>query len=252
MGIKREAATEGEDEETKEQRKERKRLKKELKREKGEKKRRKHNNADDYGASKPAPSIATSHEARQKTSVDDAKAVLYHKKVIFVVSLLPAALKNVQMSVEDSLRSMLLKHSDAIGGVLLAFENVQIQTDSPNHVAGMIINELPYIHFNVAADALVFVPKPGCALTGAVTEVSFHSHVALVVHHYFNASISAEHMRSAGFAFDDVQLQWYRESDQRPLSSSDHIVFDCEKLFESGGMISIEGSKPCLLQTRAE
>ena len=251
MGGKRKAAKEGENEETKEERKERKRLKKELKKEKQERKRRKSKSTEDDGA-EPAPTTVASDGARQKRSVDDAKAVLYRKQVEFTVSLLPAALRNVQMSVEDSLRSMLLKHSDGFGGVLLAFENVQIQSDSPNHIAGMIIDELPYIHYSVAADALVFVPKPGCALTGAVTEVSFHSHIALVVHHYFNASISADHMRSAGFAFDEVQLQWYRESDQVPLSSSDRIAFDCDKLFESGGIISIEGSKPSLLQIRQE
>lgn len=244
-------AGEAEDGLTKADRKEKKRLKKEQKRiKKKEKKKRKK-----AGDSAVVPALSTAAAPLAVTGgstitapaakVDDGKAVLYRKRVEYTVSLLPAALKNVQMSVEDSLRSILLKYSDGIGGVLLAFENVQIISDNPTATVGVILNELPHIHYNVAAEALVFSPKPGCALVGAVTETSFHSHVSLVVHHYFNASISAEHLRASGFAFDEVQLQWFRDdSDQRPLSSNDRIQFVCEKMFESGGIISIEGAKP--------
>jgi hypothetical protein len=241
-------AEEDENKTTKEERREQKRQKKEVKQKRKEEKKKLRSTEDDREIERAtttraaAPEVEACHEW-----VDDGNAVLYRKKVTFIVSLLPAALTSVQMSVEDSLRSMLLKHSDGIGGILLAFENVQILSDSHIGVAGTIINEFPYIHYNVAVDALVFVPKPGCPLTGAVTEISFHSHVAMVVHHYFNASISAEHMRAAGFAFDEVQLQWYDESNQTPLSLNNRIVFKCEKMFESGGIISIEGSTPKLL-----
>jgi len=246
---------------TKEERKKRKRLKKEQKRIKKEERKKRKKGGDNNVA---VPTLTTSAAPLTVTSsstitpatamVDDDKAVLYRKRVEYTVSLLPAALKNVQMSVEDSLRSILLKHSDGIGGVLLAFENVQIISDNPTSTVGVILNELPHIHYKVAADALVFVPKPGSVLVGAVTETSFHSHVSLVVHHYFNASISAEQLRAAGFAFDEVQLQWFRDdSDQRPLSSNDRIQFVCEKMFESGGIISIEGTKPKLvLQPKRE
>jgi len=236
-------------EETKEQRRERKRLKKEKKRKKEEKRKRKNS-----GSAVPLAPVSSSSSAAAvglstaELAPDDGQAVFYRKKLRWTVSLLPAALKNVQMNVEDTLRSMLLKYADGIGGILMAFENVKILSDNKNCTVGMIMNELPHIHYKVAADALVFVPKPGCPLTGEVTETCFHSHVSLVVHHYFNASISADRLRAAGFAFDEVQLQWFRDNNdnQNPLMAGDRIDFVCEKLYESAGIISIEGSKPLL------
>ena len=241
-------AEDDENKTTREERREQKRQRKEAKQKKKEEKKKPIKTEDDVEIERATTTRAAAPEVDAcHVKLDNGNAVLYRRKVIFMVSLLPAALESVQKSVEDTLRSMLLKHSDGIGGILLAFENVQILSDSHIGVAGTIMNEFPYIHYNVAVDALVFVPKPGCLLTGAVTEISFHSHVALVVHHYFNASISAEHMRAAGFAFDEVQLQWYSESDQTPLSLNNRILFKCEKMFESGGIISIEGSTPRLL-----
>ena len=263
MGGKRKAEEEQGDGdpngETKEQRKEKKRLKKEekKKKKKEEKKKRKRQSGS-IGTNDD--NVTTSTSATTETTTPqhqphDDQSVFLRKKLHLTVSLLPAALKNVQMSVEDSLRSLILKFSDGIGGILMAFENVQILSDNKTAgVVGMILNELPHIHYQVVVDALVFVPTPGCTLTGDVTGSSFHSHVSLIVHQYFNASISAEHLREAGFEFDEVQLQWYRddEGQQNPLSSNDRIEFVCETLFESGGIISIEGTKPSLLQPKED
>jgi len=245
--------------ETKEQRKEKKRLKKEEKKKKKEEKKKRKRQSGSIGTkddeTKSTTLAATETTTAQHQQRDDGQSVFLRKKLHLTVSLLPAALKNVQMSVEDSLRSLILKFSDGIGGILMAFENVQILSDNKTGgIVGMILNELPHIHYQVLVDALVFVPTPGCTLTGDVTGSSFHSHVGLIVHQYFNASISAEHLREAGFAFDEVHLQWYRDDkdQQNPLSSNDRIEFVCEKLFESGGIISIEGTKPSLLQLKEE
>ena len=167
------------------------------------------------------------------------------------ISLLPAALANVQVHAEDSLRLYLLKYSDGIGGILLAFENLKIISENKNAVSGIILNELPYIHYRVSTDALVFNPIPGSKLSGTVTESSYHSHLSLVVHKYFNASISSNMLREAGFEFDTIQLQWYyqRDASATVLKMGDSIDFICDKLYESGGIISMEGSSPGLAST---
>ena len=124
--------------ETKEERKERKRLKREEK--KRLKKERKESLKRERDANKAS--------AEESSGPD----VFFRKKLELTISLLPGALGNVVESVEDSLRTFLLKYSDGIEGILLAFENVTILGE------GMILNDLPHIHYNVQVDALVFSP----------------------------------------------------------------------------------------------
>ena len=182
--------------ETKEERRERKRLKKESSsstKEKKKKKKKEHHNGDknievnsktksgskdDSGSS----SINRKKENDRRRSLDPVvddesktkKCILWKKKLHFVVSLLPSTLGRSHKCIEDSLRLLLLKHSDSVGGILLAFDNVTIICDkngtngggkNNNGVGrGWILNELPYIHYNVSCDALVFKPTVGCTV----------------------------------------------------------------------------------------
>lgn len=226
------------DEETSEQRRERKRLKKELK------KTRKI--GKDHEQQQTLP-VVESNPARCSEPAQEKSDAFFRKKLEMTISLLPAALGNVLVHAEDALRLYLLKYSDGIGGILLAFENLKILSENKNSVSGIILNELPHIHYRVSTDALVFSPTPGSKLSGTVTE-SFHSHLSLVVHKYFNASISSTLLRDAGFEFDTIQLQWYyqRDASAKVLNRDDNVDFVCHKLYESGGIISIEGSNPVL------
>jgi RPA43 OB domain in RNA Pol I len=223
------------DDETKEQRKERKRLKKEQKKKTKKKGKKEKKQIKETASSQDEDDTATT-----------GQEVFFRKKLELTISLLRAALGDVLGNVEDALRLFLLKYSDGIGGIFLSFENVKILSDNKGSVVGMILNELPHIHYRVSADALVFCPSPGCKMSGSVTEASFHSHLSLVVHQYFNASVSADHLREAGFEFDDVELQWYWQAAANMLSKDAHIDFVCQKMYESGGIISIEGSNPAL------
>jgi RPA43 OB domain in RNA Pol I len=218
--------------ETDEQRKERKRLKKEQKKQSNNESKQLH------------PLVSTPVPLSDGCSDD----VFSLKKLELTVSLLPSALSNVLASAEDSLRLFLLRYSDGIEGIMLAYEHVQVLSKINGKLAGVIMNELPHIHYRVAVDALVFNPTPGSILSGTVTDSSFHSHLSLVVHKYFNASISAGSLREAGFEFDDVRLQWYyrQGTSATALKMDDQINFVCQKLYESGGIISIDGSSPVL------
>jgi hypothetical protein len=221
------------DAETEEQRKERKRIKKEQKRRKKEGK--------ENEQQIELPTATTVSEESHELS-----DVFYRKKLELTISLLPSALSNVLVHAEDALRLYLLKYSDGIGGIMLAFENVKILSENQDNVAGSILDELPYIHYKVSTDVLVFNPSPGSKMSGTVTDESFHSHVSLIVHNYFNASIPADMLRDAGFEFDTVQMQWYyqRDPNATALKRNDHIDFTCHKLYEAGGIISIEGTDP--------
>lgn len=90
------------------------------------------------------------------------KAIFLKKKVDVELSLLPSSLHNTEDAVQDSLNQMLLKFSDGLGGILLACENVQIKSDGKGQGRGWILNELPWIHYTVSCDALVFRPYVEC------------------------------------------------------------------------------------------
>ena len=205
--------------ETKEEKRERKRLKKEAKR---------------LSQSSEASPITPMRAAEEANHHDDEFPVFFRRTIELNVSLLPSALSNVKMNIEDSLRAVLLKYSDGVQGILLAFDNVELLGK------GTIFNELPHIHYKVSVDAVVFSPTSGCPLQGVVTESSFHSHLSMTVLSYFNASIAAQEMNQAGFTFEDDEWTYKGQS----LVKGDAVAFVCQKMYESGGIISIAGSKP--------
>lgn len=164
--------------------------------------------------------------------------VFLEKRLEMTISLLPAALKDVRRSIDDTLRALLLKFSGSVGGILLAFYNVKVLKDGK----GFILNDLPHVHYTVACDALVFNPHAGATLTGVVSK-SFHSHLSLIVHNYFNASIPASFLREAGWTFDETLEEWIGPE---ALTIGRKVEFTVDKVYESNGIISLEGSKPIL------
>ena len=161
-------------------------------------------------------------------------------KLTLIVSLYPSALSNVSQHLHESIKAMLLKYSDGIEGVLLAFDKVTIIGNE-----GIIRNELAHIHYTIQMDALVFSPTIGTPLTGVVNEC-FPSHVGMLVHSFFNAMVPADQLEEAGYIFDRDMQQWYHETTNKIVKHDDSVHFTMEKLHECGGIISLEGSKPVL------
>jgi hypothetical protein len=138
--------------ETEEERKERKRAKKEAKK----KKKKERESIESLSSNK---SIDDSPSTALTPNKGKAQSTAFRQKRLrMVVSLFPEALSNVLSHVRENLRTMLLKYSDGVGGVLLGFDNVMF---SKNDSTGVILNELPHIHYTVELDALVFCPEAG-------------------------------------------------------------------------------------------
>lgn len=256
--------------ETEEERKERKRAKKEAK-----KKARKEKGAQSaetlHSASEKPLSSATRATAVSPTPLNNTnheESPFLQKRLKMMVSLHPVALDNVLLHVRESLCSLLLKYSDGIEGILLGFDKVKFSSDQSG---GRIMNELPQIHYTVELDALVFCPQVGnkvsmsvwmltdeavssslikthhsIQLTGVVNEC-FPSHVGMLVHSFFNAMVSSDHMHSAGYVFDGESQQWIQENGDKVLGNDDKVGFVIEKIHECDGIISMEGSHPTVL-----
>lgn len=119
---------------------------------------------------KEEPSVTKSPSASKKkkrTSSAVGRTIFLRKKIELIISLLPSSLRNSKKSVEDGIRTMLMKYSEGLGGILMGFENVKLIGDRNEEAKGWILNELPHIHYNASCDALVFCPTIGCEV-GAV------------------------------------------------------------------------------------
>lgn len=97
------------------------------------------------------------------------------KRIQLAISLLPGSLKNTEESIENALRLMLLKYSNGMGGILMAFDDVVIIQDKYSQGRGFILNELPYIHYTVECNALVFAPVIGAEVCmGCVNSILWY------------------------------------------------------------------------------
>uniref|UniRef100_A0A6V2ITE1 RPA43 OB domain-containing protein n=1 Tax=Ditylum brightwellii TaxID=49249 RepID=A0A6V2ITE1_9STRA len=178
-------------------------------------------------------------------------SAFFNKKIQLVVSLLPSALSDVVQSVTKLIsNSMLLRFNDSMDGILLAFDSVKICKTKKKTVGGYIMNEMPHIHYNVEMNALIFSPKIGMRLSGVVNEL-FPSHVSVLIHSFFNATVSADHLRKAGYTFDADTFEWITErsrgsingNSSNELSLEDEVSFTVDTLHECAGIMSMEGSK---------
>jgi hypothetical protein len=103
-----------------------------------------------------------SSEKKRKPKRKEAtgRQMFLRKKIELAVSLLPGSLRNCEEFVEDSIRALLMKYVEGLGGILMGYENVKLNKQSQGR--GWILNELPHIHYTASCDALVFCPSVGC------------------------------------------------------------------------------------------
>ena len=95
-----------------------------------------------------------------QTSSEDINSPCRKKTVKLLSSLPPASLSDISNAVHQSMKILLLRYSDAFGGVLLAFDNVTFETDNKKS-GGMILDDMPHIHYLIEADVLLFCPDVG-------------------------------------------------------------------------------------------
>lgn len=122
---------------------------------------------DNVGSATRSPKTTKRSSAIEVSNalVDSEKPVFFRKRVKLSISLLPWSLKDCKQSVENSIRKMMLKYSSGLGGILMAYDDVQLQDHEANDGSkgkGWILNELPHVHYDVYCNVLVFFPSIGC------------------------------------------------------------------------------------------
>jgi hypothetical protein len=99
-----------------------------------------------------------SSEKKRKPKRKEAtgRQIFLRKTIDVAVSLLPGSLRNCEEFVEDSIRALLMKYVEGLGGILMGYENVKLIGDKQSQGRGWILNELPYVHYTASCDAIVF------------------------------------------------------------------------------------------------
>lgn len=171
------------------------------------------------------------------------------KKIRMLFSLFPSDLHDVYGEIRRSLKMKLLRYMLGIEGVLIAFDDIKLVTSVPGlskTAGGVILNEQPQIHYLAELDTLLFCPEVGKVVTGNVIEC-YESHVGVLVHNFFNASITSDHLQKAGFSFLDDDFgatTWIHKDGSTILAPDETVKFIVEKVHECAGTISMEGSHP--------
>jgi hypothetical protein len=72
---------------------------------------------------------------------------------------------------------------------------------------------------------------------------SFPSHLGVLVLGYVNAMVPAQHLQDAGYIYDDESMAWTQEDGSHTFSKEEKVEFIVDKIHESTGTISMEGSR---------
>ncbi|CAH0520716.1 unnamed protein product [Peronospora belbahrii] len=139
-----------------------------------------------------------------------------------------------RVGIDQDLTEQLMQYSETLQGVVLSFNNVQL--DRPY---GAIVNEMPYIHCKVLADALVFRPTLGMKLCGIVNKIG-SNHIGMLFAGVFNGSV-AETELPKGFVHNYAQDCWLGE-DGSSISVQDEVNVQVLRVHIAGGMIAIEAT----------
>ena len=89
--------------------------------------------------------------------------------------------------------------ADSLEGVPIAYSDPKLASST-----GMIIEDLPEVHFHVHTNVTLFSPSIGTRLTGVVNNMS-PDHIGLLIQGIFNASIGHA---SIPAQFEFVDGQW--------------------------------------------
>ncbi|KAK8793399.1 hypothetical protein WA158_004758 [Blastocystis sp. Blastoise] len=163
----------------------------------------------------------------------EAEGPFVETEIIFEVCLLPSDLTNLMDGVKKSLYSQLMKYCEEVHGVLISMSKINIINQS-----SAIVDESPYLRFNVQAKVVAFQPKRGMILSGIVNKTTANT-IGLLVYGVFNASIP-EDLLSENYKYDINKEQWLYDEDVVEVGNS--IPFRVERLNETIGILNITGS----------
>ena len=159
--------------------------------------------------------------------------------IITKVALRPHYTGNIIEAVKDQLNDTLLKYSEEIQGIPVAYSNLSLPKGMKY---GHVLGAQPWIHVDIKTTMVIFRPIRGLPLRGMVSQVS-DSHVSLLIYGMFNASLSA-HELSKEYTFNYENNIW--ESYERgDIHVNDNLDLVVQSFQHAHGVLSMN----CTLTT---
>lgn len=114
---------------------------------------------------------------------------------IFTVSIPPIHCSNPVAAVAELLDSLIMRFVPPLNGVLVSHGQIYFLTEGHDQSVSAIVEaDSAFAKAQVAVECCVWRPRIGLKMQGTVT-LSTPSHVSLLVHSTFNASISKSHLK---------------------------------------------------------
>jgi len=139
------------------------------------------------------------------------------------VQLSPYYLLNVLEGIENNFNNKVMKYTDALGGIILSFDNIEI-VGRLSH----IVDDNPFLFVECEADFLILKIEAGQVIKGRVTQINNHGAIDLLVFNTLNATIrvNPEWKRNAHFK------KWFLESGrviQFEVASCSHSTWNLDR-----------------------
>jgi DNA-directed RNA polymerase I subunit RPA43 len=159
----------------------------------------------------------------------------------FTLDLHPSRMADVGAGISDQLDAQLLRFSEDLGGVPLAYSAVRRVPAA----AATVSAYYAYVRVAVEATALVFRPRVGARLAGRVIKVG-SDYIGLLVLGVFNAAIPRDAIRRE-FAPDAAapaeEPRWVsRKHPGHAIGLGDDVRFELSGVSDAGGFFSLAGA----------
>ena len=109
-----------------------------------------------------------------------------------------------------------------LGGVMIAYNNVRLLSSHGN-----ILDDQPYLHFDVQTDYIIFQPTVGSIVKGCVNHIG-KGHIGCLVHDCFNGAVP----------------QPWDSGDTWPgnnLDNGQEFLFEVDQIHTQNGILSMRG-----------
>ena len=157
----------------------------------------------------------------------------------FIVAVPPPYLHGLEfLAAEESLDSRLLTFDERIGGILLAYENLESEDG-----VGIMQDEQPDVLFRFTAKVLLYCPKKGEKFNAIVSDITA-GHVTLLLAGVFPIIVrSTNYPKGCVFSSDGTKKCLKNSKDNEQLiCEGDEKLIKCIKVSHQGGNLTVEGA----------
>jgi len=151
------------------------------------------------------------------------------------IILAPCYINCVQEGIFNYINQFILRRLPDTEGILIAHDNIELE--QPN---ARIMYDSPFLYFWIKVAVILWLPRVGDKLAGRVNLQS-SSHIGLLLHQTFNASIPADHIPKNLYEWREDC--WVKKKNGQVLGKDGkEVVFFVQEVIPTEDMLMVMGS----------